>query len=210
VYDNVRGEQPTATPTLAEPTAAVEPAALAETAIVENTAVPTATPEPTQTPLPSPTPIPPGPPDRIEIPVIMLDAPIRPMPLQRVTIQDQMFEQWMAPAEYAAGWQEGSAEIGAQGNTVLNGHHNIYGSVFSHLRELIQGDSIVVYSGENAHHYVVSQVMILEERSATIEQRQENARWVLPSEDERLTLVTCWPPESNTHRLIVVAVPTGN
>jgi sortase A len=49
--------------------------------------------------------------------------------------------------------------------------------------------------------------MKLKERDAGIAQRQENARWVLPSTDERLTLVTCWPPASNTYRLIVVAVP---
>ena len=35
----------------------------------------------------------------------------------------------------------------------------------------------------------------------------ENAAWIMPSEDERLTLVTCWPYTSNTHRLIIVARP---
>jgi len=49
--------------------------------------------------------------------------------------------------------------------------------------------------------------MILEERDAPVEQRLENARWLARSEDERLTLITCWPPESNTHRLIIVAIP---
>ena len=37
--------------------------------------------------------------------------------------------------------------------------------------------------------------------------REENGRWIQPSDDERLTLVTCWPADSNTHRLILVAVP---
>jgi sortase A len=49
--------------------------------------------------------------------------------------------------------------------------------------------------------------MILPERDMDMDTRMENARWILPSTDERLTLITCWPAESNTHRLIVVAQP---
>lgn len=42
---------------------------------------------------------------------------------------------------------------------------------------------------------------------AAVDVRMDNARWILPSTDERLTLVTCWPAKSNTHRLIIVASP---
>jgi sortase A len=35
----------------------------------------------------------------------------------------------------------------------------------------------------------------------------ENARWIEPTEDERLTLVSCWPYETNAYRLVVVARP---
>jgi sortase A len=41
------------------------------------------------------------------------------------------------------------------------------------------------------------------------EKRLENARWIGPFPDERLTLVTCWPYTNNTHRVIVIAKPTG-
>lgn len=51
--------------------------------------------------------------------------------------------------------------------------------------------------------------MILPERDADLQTRLENARWIQPSQDERLTLVTCWPANSNTHRLIIVARPVG-
>jgi sortase A len=50
--------------------------------------------------------------------------------------------------------------------------------------------------------------MILKELGEPIEVRYQNARWILPSLDERLTLVTCWPKTGNTHRLIIVAFPT--
>jgi len=49
--------------------------------------------------------------------------------------------------------------------------------------------------------------MILPERNEPVDTRLQNARWILPSADERLTLLTCWPYTTNTHRLIIVAIP---
>jgi sortase A len=40
-----------------------------------------------------------------------------------------------------------------------------------------------------------------------LEIRMANAEWLGGTDDERLTLVTCWPQKSNTHRLIIVARP---
>lgn len=161
--------------------------------------------EPTSTP--EPTPVPSGPPTRVVIPRIGLDAPVSVAFKHAVVVEGQTFQQWEAPEYFAAGWQEGSAAAGAPGNTVINGHHNIYGMVFARLVELEQGDEIFLYSGDTEYRYVVSQSMTLEERDAGLAQRQENARWILPSDDTRLTLVTCWPASSNAYRLIIVAVP---
>ncbi len=191
---------PTSIPATANPSTATPPAATLSAASPDN---PTAT----VPPAPTPTPEPPAVPGWISIPSIGLDAPIIVSHTKMVVVDGKTFAQWEAPNMLAAGWQEGSALLGEPGNTVLNGHHNIDGEVFGHLYQLNQGDEIIVYSGQRAFHYAVSQVMKLEERNAPLEQRQENARWVLPSADERLTLVTCWPPTSNTYRLIVVAVP---
>ena len=47
----------------------------------------------------------------------------------------------------------------------------------------------------------------LRRKNQSLEVRRENARWIGPSHDERLTLVTCWPRNDNTHRLILVALP---
>jgi LPXTG-site transpeptidase (sortase) family protein len=144
-------------------------------------------------------------PTRLVIPAIDLDAPVVAVFPQRVRVGGQRYEQWQAPSQFAAGFHESSAWLGQAGNTVLNGHHNIYGMVFGRLHELEQRDEIIVYGDDRPYQYRVNQVMILEERGASLQQRAENARWIFPSDDERLTLVTCWPPESNTHRLIVIA-----
>lgn len=146
-------------------------------------------------------------PDWIQIPKIGLEAPVVEVPTVDVRIDGESLQQWSAPNNFAAGWHAGSAQLGQPGNTVLNGHHNIHGSVFGRLRDLQPGDQIFVWSQDQSYFYEVEQILLLEERYAQLSDRHENARWILPSDDERLTLVTCWPPESNTHRLIVVARP---
>jgi sortase A len=90
---------------------------------------------------------------------------------------------------------------------VLNGHHNEFGEVFRRLVELEPGDEVLVYSGDLEFDYKVVLKMILPERNQPAEVRLANAAWIMPTEDERLTLVTCWPYESNSHRLILVAKP---
>jgi LPXTG-site transpeptidase (sortase) family protein len=158
---------------------------------------------------PSPTPLPPSMPDRLVISKIGLDAPVVIAPRLTLQVGQDLLGFWSAPNEFAVGWHEGSAFLGETGNTVLSGHHNVYGKVFARLVELAPGDEITVYSGPLEFHYVVVQVMRLEERGVPLEQRIQNARWILPSTDERLTLVTCWPITSNTHRLIIVARREG-
>lgn len=150
-------------------------------------------------------------PDRIMIPVIELDAPVIEAKSRKIRVDNQIFDQYIAPDEFAAGWHPNSALLGVSGNTVLNGHHNVYGEVFGRLVDLQPGDKIYVYSGQRRYAYVIANKLILPEYgpNITLKQRLQNARWILPSDDERLTLVTCWPAYSNTHRLIIVASPLG-
>lgn len=147
-------------------------------------------------------------PDRIQIPSINLDAPIVPVHLREIEVGKDIFEQWVAPDLFAAGWHDSSATLGMPGNTVLNGHHNIFEEVFRDIHKLKDGSLIILYSGENAFTYRVGLNIILEERFKPLETRLANAQWILPSDDERITLITCWPYTSNTHRVVVVAVPT--
>jgi sortase A len=146
-------------------------------------------------------------PQRIVIPAIQLDAPVLPSGYALVDIDGQVYQQWEAPQEYAVGWHQTSAFIGAPGNTVLNGHNNIYGSVFARLIDLNEGDAIEIHSGEWRILYTVTNKMVLPERDEDLSVRLENGRWMQPTSDERLTLVSCWPPESNTHRVFIVASP---
>jgi sortase A len=112
-------------------------------------------------------------------------------------------------ADYAAGWHESSALPGQAGNIVLSGHHNIKGQVFRDVERLKPGDEVVLYAGGQAFRYVVELKMIVKEQGEPLEVRQKHAQWIGPFPDERLTLVTCWPYTSNTHRVIVVAWPVS-
>lgn len=146
-------------------------------------------------------------PDKIEIPAIKLIAPVIVSEFNFTKIEGETFGQWQAPSEFAAGWHPDSATLGEPGNTVINGHHNEFGEVFGKLVDLKEGDLIFVYSKDEKFKFVIANRMILAERFADAETRIENARWLAKSDDVRLTLVTCWPHDSNTHRLILVARP---
>jgi sortase A len=114
---------------------------------------------------------------------------------------------WVVPAERAAGWHEGSAPLGLPGNTVLNGHNTTYGEVFRDLYMLESGDQIIFYSGSTALSYEVEEKLFLPEAGQPLEVRQQNARYIQPTHDERVTMVTCHPYNSLRFRLILIARP---
>jgi LPXTG-site transpeptidase (sortase) family protein len=145
-------------------------------------------------------------PIRLFIPAIQLDSQILLSKIQLVNSTGKtMYQQWLVPDEAAVGWNEGSSRLGESGNTVLNGHHNEYGEVFGHLVNLQIGDTIYVYGKNSLFTYLITNRMILAEREQELSVRMQNAQWIMPSTDERLTLITCWPQWTNTHRLIIVA-----
>jgi sortase A len=146
------------------------------------------------------------PPERVVIPRLGLDAPVEPVGMAPSDLAPGVVE-WEVPDHRAAGWLNTSAAFAMAGNTVLDGHHNIRGEVFRDLWTLQAGDEIVLYAGSQARRYVVREVLILPEKNQPLNVRLANARYLLPTDDERLTLVTCWPYENNTHRTVVIAFP---
>jgi sortase A len=172
----------------------------APTPVVTHTSTPTPAPTPTSTPAPAP-------PTRVVIPGIGVDAPVVPVSWRAVEIGGQTQTEWDVPAMYAAGWHETSAPLGVVGNTVLNGHNTTNGEVFRDLYTLDAGDVITVYADDIPYVYSVSEVLILPEADQPLEVRLKNARYILPTDDERLTLVTCHPYGSLRYRLVVIAHP---
>jgi len=216
-----------------EATATPEPT-LTPTAPPSPTATPSPTPTHTATPRPTatatatsmpPTPVPPtaaptatrpapgappppasSAPTRIVAPAIGLDAPVVVMGYRVVYIGGVAATDWQVPLQ-AAGFHQGSAYPGHPGNTVVSGHSSSGAEVFRHLDGLQVGDIVTLYVGDTPYDYTVSERMIVQEAGASYEQRVQNAQWILPTADERLTLITCWPYPTSTHRLILIARP---
>jgi len=147
-----------------------------------------------------------SPPDKLVIPAIQLDATVVPMGWRVVKSGGKAVSEWVVP-DNAAGWHKNSALPGHGENTVLSGHHNIKGEVFRHLVDVKVGDKIDLYVGSTLYPYEVAETYILKEKGQPLSVRQKNARFIQPTGDERVTLVSCWPYTNNTHRVIVVAKP---
>lgn len=116
-------------------------------------------------------------------------------------------------ADGAAGHHRNSANPGEAGNVVISGHHNTRGEVFRQVSdiglpgsELAVGDEVtlVAQDGQQYGYEIVFWDRFEEETASDAEQRQ-HAAYLAATGDARLTLVTCWPYEANSHRVVVIA-----
>lgn len=174
----------------------------------------TPTPLPTSTPLPpTPTPTPtltpePQPPIRLSIPAIGVNHPIVEASLESVWWNGGSALRWQAPS-FAVGHRESSARPGALGNMFLSGHNNTAGSVFRSLSTLAPGDEVIVYTADDAYHYRVESLEKVLWRGANEEQLARHFELGSDTPDERLTLLSCWPYATYTHRIYVIAKPVS-
>ena len=107
----------------------------------------------------------------------------------------------------AVGHHHGTAAFGGQGNYVLSGHSRAAeGGVFQRLAELEPGDEVLLVTAAGAtYRYEVESLDKLPELGADLAERRAHAAVMAPTQDARLTLITCWPDWAYTHRLVVVA-----
>jgi len=148
------------------------------------------------------------PPNRISSDVIGLDGPVVEMGWQTVERQGELINEWQMPENEAA-WHRNSASPGQGSNIVISGHNeSTGGQVFSEVEELQVGDEITLWNGEQeAFVYQVIEKNIIRTFAASTEAQDYLRTITEPTDDEQLTLITCWPRWTNTHRLIVVAEP---
>ena len=148
-----------------------------------------------------------SPPSRIRIPRINVDADVVEVGLDTTVGDDGQLVTTWGVADFAAGFHRGSAYPGHPGNTVIAAHNNIRGRIFRHLLDLLPGDDIYLYADEQEFHYIVSQVLLIKEKDMPEQIIVQNAEWIQPTSDERLTLVSCWPFIKPDHRVVAVAFP---
>ncbi len=142
-------------------------------------------------------------PTQITIPSIDLVAEVVPVGYQLVK-GDLVWQ----TVDDAVGWHRSSAMPGSPGNAVMSGHNATRGSgVFRNLHKVSVDDTITVTVNGSERTYVVTERVVLRHLFASEKRRAENATWLGYFGDERLTLITCYPRYTNTHRLVVVAHP---
>lgn len=149
-----------------------------------------------------------GIPIRIQDDVNALDAPIVEMGWRLEQRGDELVSEWNVP-DNESGWHRNSARPGEGGNIVISGHNSSSGGqVFGHLDEEIIGSRLTLWTdtGET-FDYRVTDKQIVRVFGATQETLAYLQQVMQPTDTERLTLITCWPSWTNTHRLIVIAEP---
>jgi sortase A len=147
-----------------------------------------------------------SPPTRIVAESINLDASVVETGWTQVVRDGVATNVWIV-ADYAAGWHKNSMLPGQGGNIVFSGHHNIKGEVFRYIVDLAVGDTVSIYVDDQRYDYAISDKFIVKDKGEPESVRRANAKWIGPFNEERLTLVTCWPYNNNTHRVIVIAKP---
>ncbi len=204
----------------ASPGATTSPTAATATTVAQPTVSQPAAPAP-----PAAATLAPAAPVRLVIPDLKIDVGVVPMSWKVVQTADGPRSEWVVP-DNEAGHHVDSVLLGQQGNLVISGHNNIYGKVFRPISyawdddkrikvddftdrsDILNGRQIQLFDAAGtAYNYVITEFYRLKDTGVPLEQRIVNARFMEPTGDQRLTLITCWPPTNNTHRLIVVAAP---
>lgn len=106
----------------------------------------------------------------------------------------------LATLKFSLGHMPETASLGAIGNAAVAGHRShSFGSFFNRLDEVAVGDEIVVtvYGGDT-YTYEVYETLVVEPDDVSVLRGSSNHRV--------LTLITCTPIYTSTHRLIVHAV----
>lgn len=144
---------------------------------------------------------------RVRIPAIGVNSPVVTVGWQRQfgsPVEADALE-WDSPGDYV-GWVVTSTLPDQRGNVILYGHNNLFTAVFRDLWKLEPGDMLYLQTAERTWEYLVDQVVIIPVAGAAEEERAAYEAY-FSSDIPRLTLVSCWPPDNNTHRVIITAYP---
>lgn len=120
---------------------------------------------------------------RIQIPAIEVDAPV---------VQGDGWEQ----LKKGVGQHIGSANPGESDNMVLSAHNDVFGEIFRNLDQLQPGDSVVIYTSQQAFTYTVESTMIVEPTQVEV---------MAPTSDGVVTLISCYPYMVSNKRIVVIA-----
>jgi LPXTG-site transpeptidase (sortase) family protein len=137
------------------------------------------------------------------IPSIGVSTPIVEFPLGSPS--------WVIdPWERHVGHLEGTSGLAQSGNVVLAAHAkmpNLQDGIFANLRQLHEGDTIIVFDGYSERSYHVTRILYVDYTDISV---------VYPTTHEQLTLITCdtasgYDAERQDYgqRIVIVATPAN-
>jgi len=159
----------------------------------------------------APTPLPANPQWRsavteVRMAVIDVDSPVVSVSWHVEWVGGQWMTVWNVAA-YAIGHHWGSGNPGEGTNIVLAAHSGGLGAIFRRLDELQPGDEVLLEGNGRQYLYVVEEVLFLQDIGVPMEERLRNAQYMAPTEEERVTMITCWPVGIYDHRIVALARP---
>ncbi len=153
-----------------------------EEALEEQEEEPTPSPSPTKAPIIKP------------IGVLRIEKISLKMPIVSGTSKNNL--------RVGAGQIKGTSPLGEVGNAALAAHRShTFGRFFNRLDEIEIGDVIWVETTKGAYKYTVYKILVVEPEDTSVLRRNNT--------DHVLTLITCDPIVTATHRLIVHALMEG-
>lgn len=157
---------------------------------------------PTVTPVPDD-----SPPIHLKIPSVGIDSEVVPVGWDMIPAKGGGIKPEWQVADFAVGHHAGSANPGQAGNVVLSGHVDYKGEVFRHLHEVNKGDLVTLYTEKGQYIYVVTDLRLVKEEGVSEATKRQNARFMDPTPDATLTMITCYPYGVDDHRFIAIAKP---
>lgn len=96
------------------------------------------------------------------------------------------------------GWMKETNPIGSNGNAALAAHRShTFGRFFNRLDEIVLDDTFTITVGDKVYKYVVFNKVVVEPSDVSVLKQPKN--------DQIVTLITCTPFITATHRLIIQA-----
>lgn len=104
----------------------------------------------------------------------------------------------MENLDIGSGLLEGTSLPGTPGNSAIAAHRSqAYGKMFNRLDEIAKGDIVTLKDKNHTYQYEVYETLVVEPNDVSV---------LEGSNDEKtLTLITCTPIDTATHRLIIKA-----
>ncbi|MDD3145386.1 MAG: sortase [Candidatus Gracilibacteria bacterium] len=140
--------------------------------------------------------------NRVVIPKIGKNIPLLDVENRNIDGQNELNDIFMKELEKGIIRYPGSSKPGEDGVSFIFGHSSNlpwmkgdYNDIFSTLDNVVYGDEVIVYYGQEKFTYKIREKKVIRPGDVSVLKRNENR--------SEISLMTCWPVGTTLNRLIV-------